>query len=247
MRLGGVWDMAYRLFWLGPGLALAACGAPQTVDSTIPEPALEISPNDFVLVPCVGIPGRSPCLVVHAGGKVVLFGAPEGVMGALERHGVSTPDFIFLPDLMPATIEGLPRLRNQTWANGRLSTLPIIGPVGSGEMVAHLNAALVMSDAERFAIDAPPGGFEAALMAAADAPPATGVDTGDLRVTLLPSGIGSLSFLIEYDGYVASLGTCDMPPEPAADLGLSMTCQSAERAYDWPFSTPHHTLNVGES
>ncbi|MEO0466521.1 MAG: hypothetical protein AAF216_08240 [Pseudomonadota bacterium] len=218
--------------------ALAACGDSAPVSALTESATLDIAPTDFALVRCSETAESVPCLVIHAGGKSVLIGAPAGALASLQRQGIEVPDMVLLPDLMPSSLNGLVELRNQTWQAGRLGPLPVIGPVGTREVTAHLNAAFVIPDAERFAVKPPPGGFEAALIAGADAPPAEGFDTGDLKVLAVPSPTGTLTFHVEYGGRRLVLGTCDSSDQPVADLVVSMVCDGAMRSYDWPFETP---------
>jgi len=216
---------------------LASCGAPQE-DVMLEDPTqIEVMPQDFAVGPCLAAMGDVPCLIVQAGGKAVLIGAPEGAMSSLFERRVDTPDIVFLPDLLPGSLDGLLRLRNATWANGRQAPLPVIGPAGTAEIIAYLNAALVIPDAELFAVEPPLGGFEAALIAGAEAPPMSVFDTGDLRVDAKPTPSGIMEFDVRYGGLHLRLGTCDASSadQPEADLVLLMRCDGGTRSYVWPF------------
>lgn len=230
-------EQVFALFAFALVSLLPSCSAPPE-DMVTQDPApVEVLPQDFAVGPCLAAMGEAPCLIVQAGGKAILFGAPEGAISSLNDRGIRTPDIVFLPDLLPGSLEGLLRLRNSTWADGRQTPLPVIGPAGSVEIIAHLNAAFVIPDAELFAVEPPPGGFEAALIAGAEAPPMSVFDTGDLRVDAKPMPSGVMEFDVRYGGMLLQLGTCDTSStaERNPDLSVLMRCNGGTRSYVWPF------------
>ena len=77
-----------------------------------------IAPADFAIVPC-SEDAETPCLLVLAGGKRLLFGAPAGVSGSLPATDLAHLDGVFLFSLLPQDVEGLDEVRNAGWRAGR--------------------------------------------------------------------------------------------------------------------------------
>ena len=158
------------------GLALAlavmtACGA-SDVPAAEPEEVPAVAPSAFAMMRCPGLGAGMPCLVVMAGGKTLVFGAPEGVTGALERLDRPVPDAVFVATLNPDGLEGLARLRNRSWVLGRTLPLSLVGPDGIDTFAAHLDEAHARSDAGVYLNKRPAGNFDAALLAPTAVPPA---------------------------------------------------------------------------
>ena len=149
----GACDMA------DPGAPGRATSAEAPVET---DPAVE--PADFAVKPC-GTNETAPCLLVLAGGKQLLFGAPAGVGTEIPRGVLAHLDGLFLFSLRPEEVEGLDEVRNLSWQAGRPRPLGVTGPAGTGGLIDGLNRAYEVSDALIFVEDgAPAGGFDAALL-----------------------------------------------------------------------------------
>lgn len=195
----GIWSVA--------AMALAACGgdgdAPHARATTV-----DIAPDAFAVRGC-GDPGR--CALIVAGGKTLLVGASSGV-GAALGDNIDQIDMVLLPALDAATIEGLDEVRNRGWTSGRREALAVAGPVGTGDLVRGLNAAFETSDAIAQVKINPPGGYGAALLAAADVSGTnrpTVFNTGDLVVELERGARFEATFLVRYGGTVLAVASCE--------------------------------------
>ena len=85
-----------------------------------------------------GSPNRTPsrgqpCLAVVAGGRLFLFDAGEGSIGALTQFGVPLPklDTIFLTHLHSDHMSGLGEVLHNTWLYGRTHHVDVLGPPGT--------------------------------------------------------------------------------------------------------------------
>ena len=211
-----------------------------------------MAPADLALRRCAGDRVEGPCLIVQAGGKALLFGAPEGAMGTLDAAGIASPDAVFLTTLGASSLEGLARVRNRSWAQGRATSLPVTGPDGFAEIAAHLDAVFEPADALAHLELGPPGGFDAAPISPIEVAPgriARVFDTGDLIVEVGAALNGELSFLVLYDGFTLVIEPCGAPlrEETAIEIDLRIGCDRSSLAYDWPFETDLHILNAPDA
>lgn len=194
----------------------AACGGagtPATSDSNgtpIREP---IAPHQFALIPCKPQNGISapPCRLLAAGGKYFLMGAPEGALSNLLESEIALLDGVLLFNLLPDQIDGLDHVRNVTWNRGRSQALLVAGPEGTEAFTSGIDSAYEIPDAEWFALNRPPGGYDASLMKPLEVLPGSAngtlvVNTGDLVVRGFYAPSGSIVYQVEYSGLVASIG-----------------------------------------
>jgi hypothetical protein len=86
----------------------------------------------------------SPCVLVEAGGLAFLFGAGEGAGEGLSRRGLMRADLdaILVNDLSLASVEGLPRLQQLSFALQRSEPTPVFGPDGLLTVVDGANLLL---------------------------------------------------------------------------------------------------------
>jgi hypothetical protein len=226
--------------------AMAACGA-SNAPSAEPEETPAIAPSAFAVMRCPGLNAGMPCLVVMAGGKTLVFGAPEGVTGALEQLERPIPDAVFVATLNPDGLEGLARLRNRSWVLGRTLPLSLVGPDGIDTFAAHLDEAHARSDAVVYLNKRPAGNFDAALLAPTAVPPAGQArvfDTGDLTVDALAALSGQLTYLVRYDGRALQISPCNGPVTPmqGVPLDISLDCDALSDPAGWPFPARTHLI-----
>ncbi|HPE47450.1 MAG TPA: hypothetical protein PLR76_03605 [Hyphomonas sp.] len=231
---------------------LAACGGhggapPDTSRIT----ATDIRPTDFVLLPCPVSTAEAPCIIIAAGGKRVLAGAPAGlraVLGTVPGEAANL-DAVLLFSLQAQDIEGLDEVRNVTWTAGREGPLPVAGPSGTRDMLAALNKMYELSDAEIFVNTPPRGGFDAAplglLPGEGDAKTRV-FDTGDLVITKIETAGGRAGYWIDYGGLRAVIQPCGMDQAVrfAESAGFVVSCDGGAAA--WPFSEPQYLLQGRE-
>ena len=218
-------------------LFATACGAP-TSDTDRARP--DISPDQFVLLPCGEATAERPCTLIVAGGKRLLFGAPGSVVPAIAVEDLRQLDALFVYSLRAGDIEGLDDVRNATWRAGRDTPLTVIGPLGIDEVVTAINKAYEQSDALRIVEEGiPPGGYDAAILEARPARSGNKVfDTGDLQVVRQKHG-----YRITYNrSYVADLLDCrsdiaetGSAPTPAQ---VTIACAETEAGRAWPLTVP---------
>ncbi len=210
------------------GLALSACG-PRHVASLPERPA--ISPQDFALVPCGMRAGDAPCVIVVAGGKRILFGAPAGVAGTITKDDLAKLDAVMLFSLRAADIEGLDEVRNASWRAGRSEPLLVAGPEGTDAVVSALNLAFEQADALRIVEEGiPPGGYDAAVLYTRTLTNGQPVfDTGDLRV----DSLADAAYAVTYDRDTEiAIQACKVEASEAHDL-RTLGCGS-DVAWSWP-------------
>lgn len=203
----------------------------------------KIAPTDFVLAPCDRQTTSHDCIILAAGGKRVLLGAPAGV-GAGKIAGDDIPlDGVILWSLRAEAIEGLDEVRNRSWLSARRGPLLIAGEDGVDQIVTALNEAYITSDALAY-IEGKraQGGFDQdAIVAQSLQPGDIAFDTGDLTVTAFSGGTGRLALFIQYNDRNVFLAGCGAGPEVAAtwpEAELYMGCEyetyAVPRIGEWP-------------
>ncbi len=190
---------------------LTACGGGQGASRPVsPE---DIRSADFALLPCAAASEDAPCLLVVAGGKRVLFGTPSGLRQAMSGDTLASLDAVLLFSLQGPDIEGLDEVRNAGWTAGREGPLAVGGPSGTREVIAALNKAYELSDAQIFVETSPKGGFGAALLGVLPGEGDAKTDvfnTGDLVVTKIEASDGWAGYWVDYGGKRAVLQPCGM-------------------------------------
>lgn len=200
---------------------------------------VDISPRDFVVLPCGPADADRPCALVVAGGKRIVFGAPAGIGSSISRENLRQLDAVVLFSLRARDIGGLDELRNESWHAGRADPLLVIGPAGIDVVVEALNKAYEQSDALRIVEEGiPPGGYDAAVMVARTwSRDQIVFDTGDVRVRASQGG-----FITVYNQSTRLvLQPCDgMPGDPVAGdpLTLSIGCDATDADATWPLDSP---------
>jgi ribonuclease Z len=104
----------------------------------------EVPESRFEVLFCgTGSPNRSPdrrqpCLAVVAGGRLFVFDAGEGAIGALTEYAapLSRLDTVFLTHLHSDHISGLGELMHNSWLFGRTHAIEVVGPPGTANVVA---------------------------------------------------------------------------------------------------------------
>ncbi|MDP3675530.1 MAG: hypothetical protein Q8R44_10615 [Novosphingobium sp.] len=86
----------------------------------------------------------SPCVLIEAGGLAFLVGAGEGAGEGLLARGLMRADLdaILVNDLSLASVEGLPRLQQLSFALQRSEPTPVFGPDGLLTVVDGANLLL---------------------------------------------------------------------------------------------------------
>ena len=176
------------------------------------------NPSEFRIEPCPNADMRSPlsaltpCILLQAGGKRLVFGAPLHQ----DWRAIGQLDGVFLFDGHPQSSGGLAGLRYETWFNGRKDPLLLITGELFLETVQASDDALLVPDAlaqvERPQLDARQAGFVVKPI------PTTRKDmlvfnTGDLQVfanaDLNPSGDQMMSYRVDYVGVRLDLASCE--------------------------------------
>ncbi len=221
---------------------LATCAAPAP---PAPDAAAQISPRDFVLIPCGPAREDRPCVLVAAGGKRILFGAPTGVAASVPAEDLRQLDSVIVFSLRAVDIEGLDEVRNASWRAGRDTPLLTIGPRGVLDLVDGLNQAFEQADALRIVEEGiPPGGYDAAILTGREALRGQIVfDTGDVQVMATKSG-----YQIIYNGQAeVRVQPCsaDVPAETQSrdnQAQLTLACETTEAELTWPLQTAHFVV-----
>jgi ribonuclease Z len=81
---------------------------------------------------------RQPCLAIVAGGRLFVFDAGEGSIGALTDYSapLARLDTVFLTHLHSDHMSGLGELMHNSWLFGRTHAIDVVGPPGTANVVA---------------------------------------------------------------------------------------------------------------
>ncbi len=117
----------------------------------------EVPEDRFELLFCgTGSPNRTPsrgqpCLAAIAGGRLFLFDAGEGAIGALTQYNAPLPflDTIFLTHLHSDHISGVGEVLHNTWLFGRTQEVEVVGPPGTTAMLEGFSLAYEADILER--------------------------------------------------------------------------------------------------
>ncbi|WP_321488792.1 hypothetical protein [uncultured Hyphomonas sp.] len=237
------------LFAILVSVILTACGGGQGEDRPVSPD--DIRSADFALLPCTASTPEAPCLLVVAGGKRVLFGTPSGLRASFEGPTLASLDAVMLFSLQAADLEGLDEVRNAGWTGGRETPLAVGGPSGLRDVVAALNRAYELSDAQIFVETAPKGGFGAALLGVlpGEGDAKTEVfNTGDLVVTKLEAADGRAGYWVDYGGQRVVLQPCGMNLAVKFNEvdSFSLACGD-DAGTEWPLGKVQYLLQGANS
>ena len=221
----------FLVFALFGGVLATACGDTATSPR---EPAFNVTPQQFAILPCGDLGELRPCALIAAGGKRILFGAPGSVAAGLKPDDLSQLDAVLLFSLRSYDVEGLDDIRNRSWDAGRDTPLLVIGPSGTETFVAAINKAYEQADALRIVEDGiPPGGYDAAVLTPLEAQSGQTVfNTGDVVVKSVGDGY-TVTYLDQHSLY---LSACDAEISAEVDLTVSCAADGADMA--WPIKQP---------
>ncbi len=247
-----------RLLMLGICLVLLVLTGPAWInfgglrpDQGSPALAAKTSiyaPEDFILLPCFSSAKTKPetdCVIIAAGGKRVLIGAPAGIGSGIARGDIFPPDRVLLFSLKAAQIEGLDELRNRFWARDIGAPIKIGASEEIVALIGHLNAAYTASDAlaylqgvEGTRLNTMP--IEAFTLGVGD----IAFDTGDLRLQVLTGGPNQFAYLVSYADRRVLVAPCGAPAEtlsrwPKSDLylGCAGPGPESQKRLSWPLQT----------
>lgn len=175
-------------------------------------------PANFQIESCSGAAARSvssaltPCVLLQAGGKRLVFGAPL----TQNWQAIGPLDGVFLFDGHPLSSGGLAGLRYETWFDGRNSPLLLVSGELALETVQATDQALLVPDAlaevERPELDSRRAGF------AVKPVPVSHQDmlvfnTGDLQVfastDLSAEGDQLIAYRVDYAGVRLEMASCE--------------------------------------
>lgn len=225
------------------GLLLAACGrtdgttrtlfkSPSNASGMVVPDGIQISSSDFVFLPCGYDTNEGQCVVVSAGGKKILIGAPTGAAGSLSDQDLMSLDLVILISLRPSDLEGLDSIRNASWLAGRKAPLRVAGPEGADIVIDALNDMYEQSDALAYVEQGAAGGFDAALLVPVKADGQI-LDTGDLIVFAEEDFDGRVHAAIRYESWVTEIYPCGSEPmvEPSEE-SFVLACEGFDA--NWP-------------
>jgi len=92
-------------------LLASACGPGRPHHDHVSVTVERIRSTDFALLPCAAASPAAPCVLVVAGGKRLLFGAPPGLREAMGAGTLGSLDAVLLFSLQGPDIEGLDEVR----------------------------------------------------------------------------------------------------------------------------------------
>ena len=220
-------------------IALGACGAkaPQPSDPA----SVDIASTDFALLPCHGVAADTPCVLVMAGGKRVLMGAPTGVTMMMKPTDLRQLDAVLLFSLRADDLQGLDDLRNETWRAGRDQALRVSGPPGTRDILNAINKIYETSDALIFVERGGAGGFDAPVLRPSPGENDTKAlvfDTGDLAITHLVNTDGRVGYWVDYNDQRVVISPCGMEQAlkfaETSDFALVCALPEDMRGTQWP-------------
>ena len=228
------WRMRALLCGAAVGLTLTAVAALNLFRA--PEPSITVGDRRPLNIPpaalhvrtCmnVDLPHESltPCVVVTAGGKRFLFGAPQG----LDPMELGVLDAVFLFDGDPAGWLGILPLRYSHWRSEQSQPLAVIAGEVLLDTLQSLNDGLVVPDAQialesRRGLDIRNAPFSVRPVPLGDRPVRI-FDTGDVQVSarsvLTDSGDQLIGYTLSYQGESVFLQACGQNIEPDGEATI---------------------------
>lgn len=227
------------LLVMGVAAGCGGQGEVQAGPSSQGAAAMQVGPQDFAVSRCGAVEEGARCLIVQAGGKKLLFGAPEGAMESLLDISAFEPDAVFVTSLDPAALEGVARLRNESWRRGRTSPLILVGPDGLATFAQGLDQAFARPDAFVYVEQRPRGDFDAVLLAPLEVPAGSQAkvfDTGDLRVDGLASPASAVTYIVRYGGRALQVSPCSGAARSLDGVLVTrqISCEAQGNSFAWP-------------
>ena len=194
----------------------------------LPVYPLEADPADFRVFPCTRRTEIedvfAPCLLVSAGGKRLVFGAPV----SQDWRGIGYVDAVLLMNGHPMASGGLIGLRAETWLDGRDGPLLVVAGDVQIESLQAQDTAQSASDAILQVENPLELEFRNAGLRAKPVPVNSVdfkvFDTGDLQVfassQLTGSGDQLISYRVVYAGESAGIIPCGVADAPKALTAL---------------------------
>lgn len=179
-----------------------------------------VRPEQFAVFPCTRRTGfddmYAACVLVIAGGKRLVFGAPLGQ----DWRGIGRVDGVFLPNGHPVSIGSLTGLRHRTWWAGRTSGLLVVGGELLIDEIKILEEGQNRADALASLEFDDPIDFLDAQLRPKPVPSLASrfkvFDSGDLQVyassRTSTAGDQHLSYEIRYGGQALYYEPCGGPP-----------------------------------
>lgn len=175
-------------------------------------------PANFQIEACGdGVPGSAlsaltPCVLLQAGGKRLVFGAPLNQ----DWQAIGPLDGVFLFDGHPLSSGGLAGLRYETWFDGRNSPLLLVSGELALETVQATDQALLVPDAlaevERPQLDSRRAGFAVKPVPVSQRDMLV-FNTGDLQVfastDLNAQGDQIIAYRVDYAGVRLEMASCE--------------------------------------
>ncbi len=207
------------------GISLLGLLKPQDragAETLVPSPFIA-EPWSFTVSSCAANPGvNAPCVLVQAGGKRLVFGAPLHN----DWRGIGPLDAIFLLDGKPESSAGVMGLRYETWVSGRPFRQALVTGELYLETLQALDEAMLIPDAlvqmdSANTLDSRQAGFSVRPV------PATAerfsvFNTGDLQVLahsrLNDRGDQIISYRVTYEGQALDIYSCEGMDAPISGL-----------------------------
>lgn len=151
-----------------------------------------------------------PSILIEAAGEKLLFDCGRGAAQRIEQRKVAFADVdaLFLTHLHSDHVVGIPDLWLTGWVRGRKSPLRVWGPVGTSEMVSHLEQAFSFDVHIRRDVDEklPPQG---AMLVARDIQQGIVYEHAGIKVTAFlvdhPPVKPAFGYRIDYAGHAVVL------------------------------------------
>lgn len=235
-----IWVMAVFLAACGVQQGEVASGTlyesgPIEAGMTAPD-LVEIKSSDFVLLPCGSDFDPGQCVMISAGGKKILIGAPASAAESLSQQDLKQLDLVVLTSLRGADTEGLDSIRNRSWLAGRKNPLRVVGPEGAAIVVELMNTMFEDADALAYVEQGAVGGFDAAVLVPVKADGEV-FNTGDLVLFAEEELSGHVRVFVRYESWVAEIIPCGFDNETAPSE-VTFVLECAADTGRWPLREP---------
>lgn len=191
-------------------------------ETLVPSP-FTAEPWSFMVSSCADNPSAiAPCVLVQAGGKRLVFGAPLHN----DWRGIGPLDAIFLMDGKPESSAGVMGLRYETWVSGRPYRQALVTGELYLETLQALDEAMLIPDAlvqmdSANTLDSRQAGFSVRPVPSA-AERFSVFNTGDLQVLahsrLNDRGDQIIAYRVTYEGQALDVYSCEGMDAPISGL-----------------------------